>query len=314
MSSLSSSFVSERRITICLASSVENVNLSKDTEPGDKDKLKIVFAAGGTAGHISPALAIAEEIKTLNPSSQILFLGTQSGIESTAIPSAGYEFSSIPAVELSRPILSFRNFLYPQKLILSTLYCRKKLKAFKPDIVVGTGGYVSFPVCTAAVSSRIKVVIQEQNSVPGLANWLLSYVADTAFVAYNSSIDYFPKNKCLVSGNPVRSTLSQCPMAKVEARLRFFTKSGRAGSAEAKVLLILGGSLGANTMNIAMLHLYRQLLLKHKNLFIIWQTGVDTFNEMESLVKEHPRLYLAPLVLLSLYFFSSTIYLSTFDS
>ncbi|CAM8992578.1 unnamed protein product [Rhodiola kirilowii] len=278
-----------RGISICLAS---GVNLPRDSQV---EKLKIVFAAGGTAGHISPAVAIADEIKTLNPNSQILFLGTQAGIESTAVSSAGYDFAPIPAVQLARPILSFRNLLYPYGLITSTFHCLTKLREFKPDIVVGTGGYVSFPVCAAAAVDKIKVVIQEQNSVPGLANWLLSYLADTVFVAYNSSIDCFPKNKCVVSGNPVRSSLRQC-MSKVTARLHFFSKSGKAASTEAKVLVILGGSLGANTINIAMLHLYRQLLLEHKNLFIIWQTGVDTFNEMESLVKEHPRLYLSPFL------------------
>uniref|UniRef100_A0A7N0VF06 Undecaprenyldiphospho-muramoylpentapeptide beta-N-acetylglucosaminyltransferase n=1 Tax=Kalanchoe fedtschenkoi TaxID=63787 RepID=A0A7N0VF06_KALFE len=283
-----------RRINFCLPSGLDNVKLQTQP-PLIPDNLKIVFAAGGTAGHISPAVAIADEIRTLSPHSQILFLGTQSGIESTAVSSARYDFAAIPAVQLASPIMSFRNLLFPQGLILSTLHCRSKLREFKPDVVVGTGGYVSFPVCAAAAVDNIKLVIQEQNSVPGLANWLLSYLAHTVFVAYNSSIDCFPKNKCLVSGNPVRSSLRQC-MSKVAARLHFFPKSGKAASADAKVLLILGGSLGANTINIAVLNLYRQLLLENKNFFIIWQTGVDTFNEMESLVKEHPRLYLSPFL------------------
>ena len=137
-------------------------------------------------------------------------------------------------------------------------------------------------------------MIQEQNSVPGIANWILSFLAEVIFVAFNSTIDCFPrKNKCVVCGNPVRMALRHY-VPKAAARLRFFPKSGKEGDLKGKVLLVLGGSLGANAINIAMLNLYYQMLLQNNNLFIIWQTGVESYNEMESLLKTHPHLYLTP--------------------
>lgn len=157
---------------------------------------------------------------------------------------------------------------------------------------MGTGGYVSFPTCLAALFNRIKIVIQEQNSVPGIANYVLSFFAEVVFVAYNSTVDCFPrKHKCVVSGNPVRLSLRRF-VSKAVARSEFFPKSGEKEEGEAKVILVLGGSLGANAINIAFLNLYSQLLLEHKNWFIIWQTGVEAFDEMESLVRNHPHLVL----------------------
>lgn len=216
-------------------------------------------------------------------------------MESAAIPSAGYPFASLPAVSLARPIISLQNLLLPFRLIKCVIQSYKKLSEFKPHIVIGTGGYVSFSIGLAAVLKGIKLVIQEQNSVPGIANWLLSWLAEVVFVAYNSTIDCFPdKNKCVVSGNPVRLALRNY-VSKAAARLRFFPKAGKEGNLEGKVLLVLGGSLGANAINIAMLNLYYKLLEK-KDLFIIWQTGVEAYNEMESLVKNHPHLLLTPFM------------------
>lgn len=159
--------------------------------------------------------------------------------------------------------------------------------------MVGTGGYVSFPTCLAAAVKGVKLVIQEQNSVPGVANWLLSYLSDVVFVAFNSTVDCFPKGKCVVSGNPVRLSSNKA-LSKEAARLRFFPKSEKTGDSESKVVLVLGGSLGANAVNIAMLNLYYQMLMENEKVFLIWQTGVHAFNEMESLVKNHPRLHLTP--------------------
>ncbi|XP_010663641.1 uncharacterized protein LOC100242239 [Vitis vinifera] len=280
------------RIFCCLALDHQQ-NCSANVEPSAD--LRVVFASGGTGGHIYPAVAIADEIKIINPNAQILFLGTAHGMESTAVPSAGYDFDSIPAVRLARPIFSPQNILLPYRLIKSMVQCYRRLRDFDPDIVVGTGGYVSFPVCLAAALKGLKLVIQEQNSVPGIANWVLSWFADQVFVAFNSSIDYFPKHKCIVSGNPVRLSVRRY-VSKAAARLHFFPSYVNSGNLEAKVVLVLGGSLGANAINIAMLNLYYQMLLEHKNLFIIWQTGVEAFDEMESLVKNHPHLVLSPFL------------------
>ncbi|KAK4567644.1 hypothetical protein RGQ29_003411 [Quercus rubra] len=285
------------KLLCCLSLEHQQPNEQIPTTQNDAtDTLRVVFAAGGTGGHIYPAVAIADELKITNPNVQILFLGTPDSMESAGIPSTGYAFAPVPASPLARPFISPRNLLLPIRLIKSLIQSHRKLSEFDPHIVVGTGGYVSFPICLAAWLKGIKVVIQEQNSVPGIANWILSFLAEVVFVAFNSTIDCFPrKNKCVVCGNPVRMALRHY-VPKAAARLRFFPKSGKEGDLKGKVLLVLGGSLGANAINIAMLNLYYQMLLQNNNLFIIWQTGVESYNEMESLVKTHPHLYLTPFM------------------
>ncbi|OVA15330.1 Glycosyl transferase [Macleaya cordata] len=259
-----------------------------------------MFAAGGTGGHIYPAVAIADELKVINPDVQILFVGNQKGMESIAVPSAGYEFVSVPCFPLARPILfSPQNLLFPYRLIKSMIESWNRLKDFNPRIIVGTGGYVSAPIClTAALFRRglNKLVIQEQNSVPGLANWVLSFFADVIFVAFPSSVKFYPnKSRCVVSGNPIRLSLRQY-MSKAVARMHFFPRAAKTWDPESRVVVVLGGSLGANSINIAILNMYSEMLSEHKNRFIIWQTGVEAFNEMESLVKNHPRLVLTPFL------------------
>ncbi|EEF37506.1 UDP-N-acetylglucosamine--N-acetylmuramyl-(pentapeptide) pyrophosphoryl-undecaprenol N-acetylglucosamine transferase isoform X2 [Ricinus communis] len=280
------------KVFCCL--SVHHSNNNQPSITTNPTHVRVVFAAGGTGGHIIPAVAIADELKMANPSTQILFIGTPNSMESASIPSAGYAFSSIPPVKLHRPLFTLQNLSLPYHLIQSTIRSFKLLKEFNPDIVIGTGGYVSFPTCLAALLRGIKIVIQEQNSVPGIANSILSSFSEVVFVAYNSTVECFSKkHKCVVSGNPVRLSLRQSVSQEV-ARKEFFPRSS--GKGEAKVILVLGGSFGANTINIALLNVYSQLLLQHKNWLIIWQTGVEAFNEMESLVRNHPHLVLTPFL------------------
>ncbi|XP_021909384.1 uncharacterized protein LOC110823333 [Carica papaya] len=284
------------KITCCL--SIKQTNDNSATIQNDSlDGIRVIFAAGGTGGHIYPAVAVADELKSSNSTSKILFVGLPNSMESAAIPSAGYDFTAIPAVRLARPFISPVNLLLPFHLIKATRQCCQVLRDFKPHIVVGTGGYASFSACLAAVLSGIKVVIQEQNSVPGIANWVLSLFADVIFVAFNSTVDCFPrKSKCMVVGNPVRQSLKGY-VSKAVARTHFFPRSGKlAGDSEARVILVLGGSLGANAINIALLNLYSQMLAEHKNWFIIWQTGVHSFDEMDSLVRNHKRVLLTPFL------------------
>ncbi|XP_015882789.2 uncharacterized protein LOC107418599 [Ziziphus jujuba] len=292
--SLSSAKPRTFKILFCLSIKQSNDQTVK-THDSSNNKLRVVFAAGGTGGHIYPAVAIADELKVTKPMTEILFIGTPNSMESAAIVSAGYEFTTVPPARLARPIISLQNLLLPYHLIKSTIESYEKLRDFKPHIVIGTGGYVSFPICLAAVLNGFKLVIQEQNSVPGIANWVLSHLANVVFVAFNSTLDCFPKGKGVVCGNPVRLSLKKC-VSKAVARLHFFPKSGKIADSEAKVLLVLGGSLGANAINIAMLNIYYQMLLENKNLFIIWQTGVEAYNEMESLVKNHRHLLLTPFM------------------
>ncbi|KAG8379384.1 hypothetical protein BUALT_Bualt07G0083000 [Buddleja alternifolia] len=217
------------------------------TAAATTNDLRVVFAAGGTGGHIYPAVAIADELKMLNPKTQFLFLGTPTGMEATAVPSSGYRFATVPAAPLARP---------------SRIW-------------------------------DVKLVIQEQNSVPGIANLVLSLFAHEVFVAFNSTVECFwQRNKCVVCGNPVRLSLTKHTSSRTVARQHFFPKVEVKG----KVVLVLGGSLGANAINITLLNLYYQMLNEHDYLFIIWQTGVDAFHEMEGLVRNHPRLFLSPFL------------------
>lgn len=275
------------RTTYCL-SFKETSNQDHNVEKW-RDDLQVMFAAGGTGGHIYPAIAVADQLKTINPKIRILFIGTPNGMESIAVPSAGYDFKTVPATPLARPLVSLQNiFVFPFQLAKSVIISFQELQKFDPDIVVGTGGYVSFPVCLAAALKGVNLVIQEQNSVPGIANWWLSFLADTVLVAFHSTVDSFVlKKKCVVCGNPVRLSLTRY-VSRAVARTHFFP---RAGNPDAKVLLVLGGSLGANAINIALLNLYYELL-ERKDFFIIWQTGVEAFDEMESLVKNHPNVIL----------------------
>ncbi|WRX17084.1 Glycosyltransferase family 28 [Theobroma cacao] len=288
-------------ISFCLSinqSRNDQTASSSSTASKAPERVHVAFAAGGTGGHIYPAVAIADELKLVNPTCKVLFLGCPDSMESTAIPSAHFEFKSIPAVQLARPFSSPQNLFLPYRLIKSIIKSYTLLSKFEPHIVIGTGGYVSFPVCLAALLQRTKLVIQEQNSVPGIANWVLSFFADLVFVAFNSTVECFPrKEKCVVCGNPVRLSLKGLA-SKAVSRLHFFPELAKmeGSSEEVKVILVLGGSLGANAVNIALLNVYSQLLLEHKNWFIIWQTGVESFNEMESLVRNHRQLLLTPFL------------------
>ncbi|KAH7549363.1 hypothetical protein ACOSP7_025891 [Xanthoceras sorbifolium] len=282
------------KLTCCCVSTKETSDQNSD-HTHLNETLRVAFGAGGTGGHIYPAVAIADELKIARPASQILFVGSPNSMESTAIPSAGFDFVSVPeTARLFRPFFSPRNLLLPFHLVKSLIKCQSVLRSFDADVVVGTGGYVSFPVCLAAALRGIKVVIQEQNSVPGIANWVLSFFAHKVFVAFNSTVECFPrKDKCVVCGNPVRLSLRTF-VSKEVARLNFFPRLGKAE--EVKLVLVLGGSLGANAVNIAMLNLYYQMLMENNKLFIIWQTGVEVFDEMESLVRNHPNLLLTPFL------------------
>ncbi|XP_006341545.1 UDP-N-acetylglucosamine--N-acetylmuramyl-(pentapeptide) pyrophosphoryl-undecaprenol N-acetylglucosamine transferase [Solanum tuberosum] len=286
------------KISNCLSLNKPNnqsTNASGEAAAGT-DTLRIILAAGGTGGHIYPAIAIADDLKVLDPNAQILFVGLQTGMESTAVPTAGYSFEPIHAAPLGRPLFSLYNlFVLPFVLVKSLIKSSQILKEFKPHIVIGTGGFVSFPICLAASLRGIKLAIQEQNSVPGIANRVLSLFAYNVFVAFNSSVDCFwQKNKCVVCGNPVRLSLRQYA-SKAVGRRHFFSNAV-VGKGDGKVVLILGGSLGANALNVAILHLYSEMLKERKDLFLIWQTGVLAYDEMESLVKFHPRLYITPFL------------------
>ncbi|KAE8710674.1 putative Octicosapeptide/Phox/Bem1p family protein [Hibiscus syriacus] len=230
--------------------------------------LRVAFAAGGTGGHIYPVVAIADELKLVNPTSKFIFLGCPNSMESTEIPSAHFEFKSIPAVQLARPFVSLRNLLLPYRLIESIIKCYILLSRFGPHVVIGTGGYVSFPVCLAALLKGVEVVVQEQNSVPGIANRVLSLFADLVFVAFNSTVESFPrKEKCVVCG---------------ESHQIVFERFSRKGGVDVAFFPMARNNGG--------------FCRGDKSGFGSWRTGVHSFDEMESLVRNHHRLLLTPFL------------------
>ncbi|KAG6549625.1 hypothetical protein Mapa_008603 [Marchantia paleacea] len=281
-------------------------SLTSDVLTTQEEAFRILMVAGGTGGHIYPAIAIADEIKNLNKTAQVQFAGTKDRMEWSAVPQAGYEISVVPAVAIRRPFYSLQNLLVPAKLLISLYSCWKLLNRIRPHVVVGTGGYVSGPLCLAAAISGYPVVIQEQNAYAGITNRLLGKIAQTIFVAFWAATAYFPKDRCMLYGNPTRVELRQYVSAAV-ARRFFFPQddlqriadlghySGKRKKKE--VVLILGGSLGALAINKVVADMVVKSLEENPERYIIWQTGPKYYEEMVQRVGQtHPRLAIFPYV------------------
>lgn len=233
-------------------------------------KLKFILSGGGTGGHIYPAIAIANELKSRFPDAQFLFVGAKDKMEMQKVPQAGYQIKGLWIAGLQRR-LTFDNLLFPIKLASSLLKSRSIISAFKPDVVIGTGGFASGPLLQIANLAGIPTVIQEQNSFPGITNKLLSKKAKAICVAYENLEHFFPKEKLILTGNPVRQDLIGIDNKREEA-IQYFNLD-----ANKKTILVLGGSLGARRIN--------QLIAKElayfesKNIQVIWQCGKFYFEE-----------------------------------
>jgi len=227
-------------------------------------KPKFIFSAGGTGGHIYPALATADALRDMLPEAEILFIGAEHRMEMEKVPHHGYPIIGLPIQGIQRR-LTLKNFVVPFKIVASLLKARKILKQLKPDVVAGFGGYASGPVLFIAALLGIKIFIQEQNSYPGITNKILSHFAKKIFVAYDNLNLFFNPKKIILTGNPVRKDISIGIPPKSEA-LKFFNLSENK-----KTILIIGGSLGARTINEAIensLHLFAE-----NNIQVLWQTG-----------------------------------------
>jgi UDP-N-acetylglucosamine--N-acetylmuramyl-(pentapeptide) pyrophosphoryl-undecaprenol N-acetylglucosamine transferase len=232
----------------------------------NKHKLskKILISGGGTGGHIYPAIAIANEIKKRDDSTDILFIGAQGRMEMEKVPEAGYKIVALPVSGLQRRF-TLQNVVVFYKLLISLAKARKIIKQYKPDLVVGVGGYASGPVLWAATRMGIPSLIQEQNSYAGITNRLLGKRAKTICVAYEGMDKYFPRDRIVLTGNPVRQEVLDIKNKYADA-LEYFNIKG-----DRKVLLIMGGSLGAQTINESVL---KNIDLLHKSgIDVIWQTG-----------------------------------------
>ncbi len=225
-------------------------------------KIKIIISGGGTGGHIFPAVAIADTLKE-SADCEILFVGADDRMEMTLVPKSGYKIIGLPIKGLVRK-LSFKNVATVFKLIKSMGKAKKIIADFKPDVVVGVGGYASAAVCRVAASKRIPVIIQEQNSYPGITNKILSKKATAIFVAYDKMDRFFAKEKIFLSGNPIRN-LKKSDVSQGEAQKHFGLKNNK------KTILITGGSLGATTLNNSVISNVEKL--QNSDVQIIWQTG-----------------------------------------
>ena len=225
---------------------------------------RIIIAGGGTGGHIFPAVAVANAVKKLSPASEILFVGASGKMEMEKVPQAGYRIEGLDIAGFNRTAL-WKNFSLPFKLIKSFFQVRRIFDRFQPDLVFGVGGYSSFPVLKYAQQKGIPSFLHEANSFAGKTNQLLGKNAKTVFVATPGMEQFFPVDKIVVSGNPVRSTIANCQLSKTEAARFFGLDPAR------PVLLSVGGSLGAKTINDAIAAGLDDLLVA--GIQLIWQTG-----------------------------------------
>ena len=232
---------------------------------GNNQQLNVLVSGGGTGGHIFPALSIANEVRRRHPEAKILFVGAQGRMEMEKVPAAGYNIIGLPVSGFDRKQL-LRNFKVLARLYKSMGMARKILKDFKPDIAIGVGGYASGPMLKEAQKQGIPTLLQEQNSYAGVTNKLLAAKADKICVAYDGMERFFPSEKIVLTGNPVRRNLLECGATQEQARQAMGMDPNR------KTILIIGGSLGARTINNAIIDGLKRIG-EAGDVQVIWQTG-----------------------------------------
>jgi UDP-N-acetylglucosamine--N-acetylmuramyl-(pentapeptide) pyrophosphoryl-undecaprenol N-acetylglucosamine transferase len=240
---------------------------------------RVIISGGGTGGHIFPAIAIADEIKASYPDCSILFIGAKGKMEMEKVPKAGYEIVGLDIRGFQRK-LTLSNFILPFRIIASYWKARKVIKKFNPQAVIGVGGYASGPTLLVAQRLKIPTLLQEQNSYPGKTNQFLARKANSICVAYNTLSAHFPKEKLTITGNPVR--FSAIPRGQIQAvsRAKFGLKE------DTPTILVVGGSLGARTLNESILQ--QRDLLGKSNIQILWQTGKFYEEKIAATLKDSP--------------------------
>ncbi len=229
-------------------------------------ELRVIISGGGTGGHIFPAVSIANAIKALQPNAKILFVGALGRMEMQRVPAAGYEIKGLPIRGFFRPLWKPANIGVAIDYLKSKWLAKKILQEFKPDVAVGVGGYASSAALGAANSLGIPTLIQEQNSYAGLANKNLAKKAEKICVAYEGMERFFPAGKILMTGNPVRQNLLDTTISREEAVKRQGFDPAK------KTILLVGGSLGARTINESVLQ-HLDLVTSSSDVQFIWQTG-----------------------------------------
>ncbi|MBS1782730.1 MAG: undecaprenyldiphospho-muramoylpentapeptide beta-N-acetylglucosaminyltransferase [Bacteroidetes bacterium] len=228
------------------------------------ENMRIIIAGGGTGGHIFPAIAIANAIKRINPMAKILFVGAIGKMEMEKVPQEGYEIVGLDIAGFNRSNI-WKNFSLPFKLLKSLWKAKSIIRSFNPNVVVGVGGYASFPMLREAQKAMVPTLIQEQNSFAGKSNQILAKHAKAVCVAYEKMDQFFPSKKIVLTGNPVRAAIAHSKASRSDGQLWLNMNP------EKKTLLVVGGSLGAKSINEAIdKHLEE---LTNDGIQIVWQTG-----------------------------------------
>lgn len=252
---------------------------------------RIIISGGGTGGHIFPAISIANAIKSKYPDAKILFVGANGRMEMTRVPEAGYEIKGLPVRGLIRPLWSPKNVAVMIDFLRSKQMVKKIIRDFKPDAAVGVGGYASAPTLNAAASLGIPCLIQEQNSYAGVTNKSLAKKAKKICVAYDGMERFFPADRIIKTGNPVRQALLANTMTREEARETLGLKKDR------PTILVIGGSLGARTINNAIAAGIQRF--EEKEIQVIWQTGKYYAEDCERQAREMNASYVRPQAFIS---------------
>ncbi len=258
--------------------------------------MRIIISGGGTGGHIYPGIAIANALKEINPNTEILFVGAEGKMEMEKVPKAGYRVIGLPIRGLQRsfsPKNILENLKFPVRLLGSLNQAKKVIKEFKPDVVVGTGGYASGAVLQVASAMNIPTLIQEQNGHAGITNKILSRQVDAICVAYPNMENYFPKLKIQFTGNPVRSDLKNLPNS-IQTDFDYFNLTQNK-----KTILVMGGSGGAKIINEAILNGI-ETIFEH-DFQLIWQTGKFYIDSIKTKLKNknllnHPNIFVSDFI------------------
>ena len=242
--------------------------------------LRVIIAGGGTGGHIFPAVAIANAVQRLQPDAELLFVGAKGKMEMEKVPQEGYRIIGLDIAGFNRSNL-LKNISLPYKLLKSAWQARKVIREFNPQVVVGVGGYASFPVLHAAQAKRIPTLIQEQNSFAGKSNTILGKKANAVCVAYDGMEQFFPKQKIVQTGNPVRQVIAVAAITREEGQQWLGMNPDKT------TLLIVGGSLGAKSVNEGIDEGLEELL--SAGVQIIWQTGKPYYEQAVQRATDYPE-------------------------
>ncbi len=264
-----------------------------------EQELKVIISGGGTGGHIFPAISIANAIKEARPDAKILFVGAKGKMEMEKVPAAGYEIIGIPARGLKRPLYSPSNISVAIDYLRCRRMAKKIIKEFRPNLAVGVGGYASAATVSMASKMGIPVLLQEQNSFAGLVNRKNGKNADKICVAYDGMERFFPKDKILITGNPIRKDINKATPAQKEEGYRYYKLSP-----EKKTVFVVGGSLGCRTLNECMkkaigeTNLFKPALDGSQEYQVIWQCGKIYKEETDRFMggRNEPNVYYSDFI------------------